>query len=208
MVLTTKPLTTTGLLCCTLLLLLLGACSSVPPAPPSADAGDEQLWRKHARQLSQINHWHISGKIAVRNTSNSGSGNLDWQQQQRHFDIRISGPLGQGAMQLRGTSSQLELLTAKQQLTSSQPQLLMKQQLGWSVPIDHLLWWVRGLPASTDSYQLQLDDNSRAWRLEQAGWQLEYLSYQQNGQGFAVPQRIRATGPDNLQLIIFIKDWQ
>ena len=44
--------------------------------------------------------------------------------------------------------------------------------------------------------------------MEQSQWQLEYLSYQTSRLGYKVPQRIRATGPEQLQLIIMVKDWQ
>ena len=190
------------------LLGLLSACSGLSTTTAPSGTGDPKLWQAHHSELSKLHSWDISGKIAIRNSSNNGSGTLSWQQHHQLFDIRISGPLGQGAIQLRGDQHQIELITSKQQLTSRQPETLMQQQLGWSVPLNNLLWWIRGLPAPADKYTLELDDLSRAWKLQQSQWQLEYLAYQTSQQGHSVPQRIRATGPNQLQLIIMIKDWQ
>lgn len=190
------------------LLALLAACSTAPKPVPPTGLGDERQWRKHQQALGSINDWQLSGKIAIRNAEESGNGNLNWQQQKQHFDIRISGPLGQGAVQLSGTSKHLELTTPRQKLSSSQPELLMQQQLGWNVPLQSLLWWVRGLPDPDYAHLVELNDDSRAWRIEQGQWLLEYLSYQDSRQGLAVPQRIRASGPQQLQIILIIKDWQ
>lgn len=190
------------------LLGMLAACSNLSKTPVHSGNADPKLWQAHQSQLSQVHSWDLSGKLAVRNSNNNGSGTLSWQQQHEQFDIRISGPLGQGAIQLRGDTREIELITSKQQLSSRQPEALMQQQLGWSVPLENLLWWIRGLPAPNGKYTLELGDDSLAWKLEQSQWQLEYLSYQTSRPGYKVPQRIRATGPEQLQLIIMVKDWQ
>ena len=47
---------------------------------------------------------------------------------------------------------------------------------------------------------------SRLARLEQDGWQVNYLAYR-NEDGYALPERIRLEGRD-LQVTLVIKDWQ
>ncbi len=62
------------------------------------------------------------------------------------------------------------------------PEALLEEQLGWKLPVSHLVWWVRGLPAPDSKSRLGLDNDSRLATLEQDGWQVEYLSYtEQNG---------------------------
>ena len=70
----------------------------------------------------------------------------------------------------------------------------------------HLFWWIRGLPAPDSQSHLTLDSDSRLNRLEQDGWQIEYLSYIEQD-GFTLPERIKLHGHD-LQVTLVIKDWQ
>jgi len=65
---------------------------------------------------------------------------------------------------------------------------------------------VRGLPAPDSRSRLSLDGASRLARLEQDGWQVNYLAYRDED-GYALPERIRLEGRD-LQVTLVIKDWQ
>ncbi len=86
------------------------------------------------------------------------------------------------------------------------PEALVEAQLGWQLPVSHLLWWVRGLPAPDSRSRLSLDSDSRLARLEQDGWQVNYLAYAEHN-GFTLPERIRLEGHD-LQITLVVKDWQ
>lgn len=50
------------------------------------------------------------------------------------------------------------------------------------------------------------DSDSRLARLEQDGWQVNYLAYAEHN-GFTLPERIRLEGHD-LQITLVVKDWQ
>ena len=53
---------------------------------------------------------------------------------------------------------------------------------------------------------MTLDNDSHLARLEQDGWQIEYLSYiEQNG--FWLPERVKLHGTD-LDVTLVVKDWQ
>lgn len=189
------------------ILLTLGGCSSFFKAEQPIGLGDTKRWQVHQQKASQIEDWQISGKISVRNSTQSGSGTLAWQQQQEHFDIQVNGPLGQGSIRLSGLPGRVELTTNQLQIRAGSAEQLMQQQLGWSIPLESLLWWVRGLPAPNMQHQLELNDNSQAYRIHQAGWQLDYLSYQDTPAGVPLPQRIRARSPE-LLITLYIRQWQ
>ncbi len=186
-------------------LLLISACSNLANKD-LPKAASEQAWQQHQQQLANINSWLIQGKLAIRNSEQSGSANLNWQQQQQNFDIHLSGPLGQGAVRLSGNPQLLKISSSKHTETATSPQQLMQEQLGWSIPLDNLYWWVRGLAAPNGKKYLTLDSYSRLQTLEQTGWQLEYLDYQLLENGLYLPKRIRASGED-LQLLLVIKSW-
>ena len=65
---------------------------------------------------------------------------------------------------------------------------------------------MRGLPAPDSRSRLSLDSESRLARLEQDGWQVNYLTYAEHN-GFTLPERIRLQGHD-LQITLVVKDWQ
>jgi outer membrane lipoprotein LolB len=83
---------------------------------------------------------------------------------------------------------------------------MLEDNLGWSLPVSHLLWWVRGLPAPSSRSRLQLDGDSRLARLEQDGWQVDYLSYGQH-QGHWLPERFKLKGA-GIEVTLVVKDWQ
>src|SRR3546814_18541814 len=80
---------------------LLGAlCSACATLQPAAvvRAGFNAKWRTHHDTLASIQHFTLNGRAA------SGVGvkaDLRWQQfDDGHFEIRIAGPFGAGAVEI------------------------------------------------------------------------------------------------------------
>ena len=188
-------------------LLLLGACESFSTRDDITGTGSPALWQQHRQTVSALDAWDISGKLAVRSEAQSGSGVLFWLQRQDYFDIRVTGPLGQGATRLTGRPGQIHLTTPQHDLKADSAEKLMHSQLGWSLPVNNLYWWVRGLPSPDSKYHLQLNDSSLAHRLEQDGWQLEFIRYQTLDNGTRLPERIQLQGP-HLSLTLLVKQWK
>lgn len=188
-------------------LMLLTACQSFEPREQIAGTGSPALWKQHQQRVSLLNAWDINGKLAMRSQAQSGSGVLFWLQRQDYFDIRVTGPLGQGATRLTGRPGEIRLTTPQHDLSADSAEQLMQDQIGWSLPVNHLLWWVRGLPSPDSTYRLQLNPDSLAARLEQDGWQLEFVRYQALPDGSQLPERIELQGPQ-LHLTLLVKQWQ
>jgi outer membrane lipoprotein LolB len=186
---------------------LLAGCAGFGARESVEGRGSSAQWREHKLQLSSLDGWQISGKVGIRAPKDSGSGTLFWLQRQDYYDIRLSGPLGRGAARLTGRPGKVALEVANQgRYEARTPEALLEEQLGWKLPVSHLVWWVRGLPAPDSKSRLNLDADSRLANLEQDGWQVEYLSYAQQS-GFWLPERIKLHGPD-LDVTLVIKDWQ
>ena len=194
------------------LLLLLSGCAGLFPREVLQGQGDPARWQAHKLQLSALDAWQIDGKVGIRapkaaSGSQSGSATLFWLQRQDYYDIRLSGPLGRGAARLTGRPGQAALEVASQgRFQAESPEALLEQQLGWKLPVSHLLWWVRGLPAPDSKSRLTLDGDSHLARLEQDGWQVEYLRYAELS-GYWLPERLKLRGHD-LEITLVIKDWQ
>ncbi|WP_339487807.1 lipoprotein insertase outer membrane protein LolB [Pseudomonas sp. EL_65y_Pfl2_R95] len=194
------------LIACSLLVMLTG-CAGLISHESIEGQGDSAAWQAHKEQLTALDAWQISGKIGIRAPKDSGSATLFWLQRQDYFDIRLSGPLGGGAARLTGRPGEVLLEVAnKGRFTAESPEELLQQQLHMNLPVSHLLWWIRGLPAPDTKSNVTLDTESHLSKLSQDGWQVEYLSYvEQNG--YWLPERIKLHGQD-LQVTIVVKDWQ
>ncbi|MFZ3022904.1 lipoprotein insertase outer membrane protein LolB [Pseudomonas sp.] len=188
-------------------LALLSGCAGLTSHETLSGQGNPAQWQAHKAQASQLNGWQISGKVGIRSPRESGSATLFWLQRQDYFDIRLAGPMGRGAARLTGRPGAVSLDAANQgQFQAESAEALLQQQLGWSLPVAHLFWWIRGLPAEDSKSRLTLDSESRLAKLEQDDWQVEYLSYvEQNG--YWLPERMKLHGA-NLDITLVIKDWQ
>lgn len=189
------------------LITLLAGCAGLTGREAIEGHGDAQQWKAHKDQISTLDAWQISGKVGIRAPRDSGSGTLFWLQRQDYSDIRLSGPLGRGAARLTGRPGSIVLEVANQgRYEAESPEALLEEQLGWRLPISHLLWWIRGLPAPDSKSKVTLDGASRLARLQQDGWDIEYLSYADQN-GYSLPERIKLRGED-LDVTLVIKDWQ
>ncbi|AMB84312.1 lipoprotein localization factor LolB [Pseudomonas agarici] len=189
------------------LITLLAGCAGFGARESVEGHGDPTQWARHKQQLTNLDGWQINGKVGIRAPKDSGSGTLYWLQRQNYYDIRLSGPLGRGAARLTGRPGQVSLEVANQgRYEAATPEALLEQQMGWSLPVSHLVWWIRGLPAPDDKSRLSLDNNSRLATLDQDDWQIEYLSYTEQN-GYWLPERLKLHGRD-LDVTLVIKDWQ
>lgn len=189
------------------LALVLAGCAGLGPQESVEGSGSAEDWSAHKERISTIDGWQISGKIGIQAPQDSGSGTLFWLQRQDYFDIRLSGPLGRGATRLTGRPEAVALEVAGQgRFEAQSPEALLESQLGWQLPVSNLLWWVRGVPAPDSRSRVQLNADGRLARLQQDGWDVEYLGYTDED-GYALPSRIKLAGRD-LKITLVVKDWQ
>jgi outer membrane lipoprotein LolB len=188
-------------------LILLAGCAGFTSKESVQGQGNPAVWEAHKQQIGGIDGWQISGKIGIRAPSDSGSATLFWLQRQDYFDIRLAGPLAVGSARISGRTNDVVLdLSTQGSFTSNSAEDLLEKGLGWRLPLTQLFWWVRGLPAPESLSQVSLDNDSQLNRLEQDGWQIQYLSYIEQD-GYSLPERIKLQGQD-LQVTLVIKDWQ
>lgn len=190
-----------------LALTVLAGCAGFGSREAVEGQGDPAQWKAHKAQVAGIDGWQINGKVGIRAPKDSGSGTLFWLQRQDYYDIRLSGPLGRGAARLTGHPGSAALEVANQgRYEAATPEALLEEQLGWRLPVSHLFWWIRGLPAPDSKSRLTLGADSRLAHLEQDGWQVDYLAYTDQG-GEHLPERIKLHGHE-LDVTVVIKDWQ
>ncbi len=197
--------TPSRLLTLTLLAWLIGGCSLLQPGPsPQAPV---LSWSKHAERLNAQQHWSIKGKIGIRQHNDNSSANLNWTQQQQQYHIFMSGPLGQGAVDIQGSGQGVMMqVSGEGTYFAASPEALLEQRLGWSLPLSNLNYWVKGLPSPNSPYQKSLDANNRLATLVQDNWRISYLGYHQLA-GAALPRKMVLNQGDQLRVTLIIKEW-
>lgn len=161
--------------------------------------------------------WQLSGKIGLRAPQLAESAYVNWRQCGDRFAVRISGPLGQTVARIDGRGEQLTLqFEGRESVTTSEPELLMQQQLGWSLPIRALRYWVRAQAAPGGDAELS-GPSQQPNALHQQNWQVDYLAYHQNG-ATILPAKLRLSrdalsrngkeaDSGNLQATLLINEW-
>ena len=156
--------------------------------------------------LSALDEFQVKGKLSVRNTNDSVTGYLTWDQDGDAFDLFISGPFGQGTTQLEGNPSRATLsLPGKDPVSAKSAPDLMQAYLGWQFPVLDLRHWVKGQASPNAPFEAQHDEQGLMTQLQQYGWNIEFSRYSQHS-GIWLPGRIKITGRD-YKFIFVIKRW-
>ncbi|MGZ5576565.1 MAG: lipoprotein insertase outer membrane protein LolB [Methylobacter sp.] len=150
-----------------LIFLLLSACSV---APVESNGHYSRVSMLH---LYELERWSFEGRLALTGQNDSWSANINWEHSPEAEKIKLSGPLGQGAVliSLKGNVVTIDR-GGNDVLSSTQPEEFINQQLGMFVPVRSLRYWVVGLPEPSSSYK----DVGNGF--SQAGWLSEYKQMQ------------------------------
>ncbi len=151
-------------------------------------------------------HWQLSGKLGLRGPQLAESAYLNWLQCGELFDVRLSGPLGQTVARIEGRGELLTVrLEGREPVTTSDPEQFLQQQLGWSVPLRALRYWVRAEAAPGSTANI-VGPATQPEALQQLGWQVQYLAYHQNA-SIALPAKLTLRNDSNLQATLLINEW-
>lgn len=149
-----------------------------------------KAWQAYQLKLQSLTVWQVEGYMGVRARGKSISGNVIWQYQgPKNYRIDMYGPLGIGETLLfQKPNGMVTLLTSNHKtVKASSPEVLMQENLGWSVPLTGLVYWVRGLPVAGVPYKSTLSKYGVISHLEQSGWQIELKDYRMVKEGLPLP---------------------
>ncbi len=184
------------------LLLTLSGCSLFKPLRTIDN------WDNYQRQLAAVEDWQLRGKITVKVPDESDSARVFWQNQKdATYQIRLSGPLGQGAAYIKGQPGFVSFEQAGEppRIAAAAEDLLL-DTLDLDLPISNLHYWVRGIPApKTRVRASQRDADNNLAQLQQDGWTLSFSRYEPVD-NWNLPGRMVAERGD-MTLIIVISSW-
>ena len=185
--------------------LSLAACASLPGHAPSG-APDEAAWSARAGRLTALTAWVLSGRVAVDDGKEGGSGSLDWKQDGDLFDFDFRGPLGAGAVHIQGDGDALWVKTSRgDDFVTRDPERDFAERLHMPLPLLSMRYWMLGLPDPGAPYDKQVDARGELIHLEQRGWQVEYLGYA-DVQGYTLPVKLTLTR-DAVRIKLAMDTW-
>jgi outer membrane lipoprotein LolB len=182
--------------------MFMVACATRPPAATLLDA-DQQ-----AAVLRELSAFTLEGRVAVRAGEEGWQASVRWRQRDEVSEVRLSGPFGAGALQLRFDGTELSLTTARGDvLRGEDAALTLRQQLGFDPPIAELRHWLLASASPADSRAvIAAGANGRPATLSQQDWQLSFEDYRTQSLKQALvqlPRRIVATrGEVRLRLVV------
>ncbi len=174
--------------------LLLSACTSVPVEP---EVNYSKIVREHLYKMDQ---WSFEGRLALAGKNDNWQASINWGHRPDDEEIKLSGPLGQGATVIKLTGDLVTIDRGNDKVQSStQPEAFINQQLGMFVPVHSLRYWVIGLPEPTSAFI------ETATGFKQAGWLIEYKQMKVVDDQF-MPHKITVTN-EQVKLKLVIDQW-
>jgi outer membrane lipoprotein LolB len=166
------------------LVLLLTACAQVPLAP-APTAG-----------------FAANGKVNIRQGNRSDTAQFSWVAAPQQDQLSLSSPFGSTLAELvlhyqdeRVISAVLDRGGELSQ--ADDPEQLLHDLTGLSLPVAGMRWWLRGLPAPTSPFER--DGES----LLQNGWRITASDYRAG----SLPYRVELLR-DELKVRILINEWK
>ncbi len=187
--------------------LLIGGCASSAP-PRADDATIQQRWEKHRDTLAQLARWQLTGRVAVRTADDGWNASIHWVQEgDDGYAIEFSGPFGQGVAAVRAAGGVVTIeLPDRPIAAAADAETLLAHELGWTVPVSALRYWILGMPAPDVAADTELDNNGLLVALSQSGWRAEFHRYKPVD-GIPLPAKVTLTR-DEVRLRFVIDTWR
>ncbi len=119
-----------------------------------------------------------------------------WLQQGQSFDIRLNGTLGIPVAHIVGGSERVTIDVPREgRFEADSASELLLRHTGLSLPIESLIYWVRGVP--DPSADFEFNDTT----LIQRGWKADYLEFKGDN-----PVKMRFTRP-GIRILLVVSSW-
>jgi len=146
----------------------------------------------------------LAGRVAVRYGAEAASGRVTWRHSAAADELLIASPLGQGIAEITRRNGAYTLVASEgQRYTAGDAERLTEQALGWALPLGGLSDWVQGRPQPGVPAWTRYE-GERLTELQQAGWTIEYLEYDE---AVRRPRRLRLSRGE-LDIRLAIEEWR
>ena len=166
-------------------------------------------WLERQQHISAINEWTVKGRIGIKTPDQGFSSSLSWQHQPKQQLFRIYGAFGQTYAELNQSEDKATLeLSDKEIYESNDVENLLLQVLGYPLPIEHLKYWVFGLPYPGNDSDLSFDKLDRLQTIHYQQWKISYKKYKRfaSFDNQYLPSKVKVTNGD-VTLNLSLRNW-
>lgn len=188
--------------------LALSAFALVACAPQRLrpDAAGLEAQDQREALLAPIADWRLTGRLGVSDGRDSGSGSLTWTQRGDRYQFELHAPVTGKTWLLSGDARHAQLQGLREEtLEGDDAASLLRRELGWRVPVAELAWWARGMRAPGKA-ELSLRSDGLPARIVQAGWQVDFLDYDESTKP-PLPRKLFAES-GNYKVRLVIQHWE
>lgn len=186
------------------LIAVLSGCASLPAVAPPQPAA-EFAQRQREQRVAQASTWQLQGRVAVRSGEDGGSGQLRWEVEAERSRFELSAPVTGKSWRLSidGDGARIDGLD-QGPVAGPDAEQLVRDAVGWSLPIVPLAYWIRGARAPGSGAQIEYSKQGLPLRIRQAGWEIEYRDWTPaSGELAALPRKLFARrGDQQLRLVV------
>ena len=173
---------------------LLGGCALLQ-APPAVRPAQPELAP-----------FALNGRIAVKYNGSHESAGLRWTHTAQSDEILLLTPLGQTAARIYSDARHTTLDEGDKHYENESAESLMRQVLGWYLPLNSLHHWALGKAEAGSTAQIERNADGQIALLRQDGWEVRYLRHD-GDRADSLPKRMQLSRED-LQVQLLIDEWE
>lgn len=171
---------------------LVAGCALLAPSPPPPPAPA----------------FDLIGRVAVSYDGRAFSSGMRWQHTVERDELWLLTPAGQALAHIVGDAGGAVFTGAdRREYRADDMASLIRNALGWEMPVAHLAWWVQGELAPGAAVQsVERDGLGRLAVLAQDGWRVAYVYESQDVRAGRL-RRLELTGESHLIRLV-IDGWR
>ena len=144
--------------------------------------------------IEAVDTWEARGRIALKTAGASGQGSFTWIQTGDRTVLRVAGPFGAEAREIRWDPERLTVLSGQGEVAldyagPDAAERFLEAQLGWSLPVANARRWLVGLAGPDSPASETLDSTGLLASLTQDGWVVSFDEYRPEGT-IALPRKL------------------
>tara|TARA_R110000868_G_scaffold162538_1_gene393882 strand:+ start:42711 stop:43262 length:552 start_codon:yes stop_codon:yes gene_type:complete len=182
---------------------LLISCTTTKELPKNIEKKTQEF------SLEQIKKWIFSGRIGVKTPEKNVAANFDWTQQNKHFNITMSGPLGAGKIKMQGTPNNATLTDSKDEVhKTNNINSMFTKITGYNVPLSNIFYWIKGQAAPSSIHKINYNSKNKTKTIVQQGWTIKYQNFMYiKDKDLYLPEKVTISNK-NVLIKIVIKNWK
>lgn len=184
-----------------IVLLTISGCAVRETRPDGAWLQERERW------FDAHPDWSVKGRLGLSDGERGGSLSFDWRASGERHQVMLRTVAGGRQWRLEFDPSGASLEGSDiGRLSGPEPDALVEQAVGWSIPVLWMSRWLRGLPAP-ERAQMVFDDDGTLAGLRHRSWVIDFSRWTLSRDDLLLPARIEARD-DPYRVRAALSGWQ